>query len=74
MRESGEAAALLQARAGLGKVCGVGPTHSPGGVIHLPGPDATVPGVWPLCHVSRSTGRRAVRARGQTPGTPASAS
>ena len=56
MRESGEAAALLQARAGLGKVCGVGPTHSPGGVIHLPGPDATVPGVWPLCHVSRSTG------------------
>ena len=45
MRESGEAATLLQARAGLGKVCGVGPTHSPGGVIHLPGPDARDLGV-----------------------------
>ena len=45
MRESGEAAALLQARARLGKVCGVGPTHSPGGVIQLPGPDARDLGV-----------------------------
>ena len=74
MGESVGAPSVLQARVvDWGKCVGWVP-HTLPWVIHLPGPDARVPGVWPLCHVSRSTGRRAVRARGQTPGTVASAS